>query len=555
MPESKTRVLLVEDSAPDARLLRELLAEVPRQPFRVSVSGTLAEAIAAVADNDAVLLDLSLPDAHGLSTISRMVEAAGPAPVIVLTGNTDDDVAVQAVSLGADDYLLKSEITPSLVARTILYAIERRRGIEKTRQVLALEIARAESQRTAERARTLGDLSETFATKPDLDGIIETVSRCLVPDLADYCIVDLAKTDQELERARVHAGSAELVAPAQGLQPFTPRHHTHPIVRAMKERRAIFIPDVPAALDEMAVDEAHRDAVAALGANAALVLPLVARDRVAGALTLVLRRGRSLDGDHRVLAEEIARRAAVAIDNALLYRAMQRALRARDEMMAIVSHDLRNPLSVLALTLQVIRRDVEERCVPSPELISKGTRAIKRMERLVNDLLDVACIDAGTLVMRPAQLDLAAVLAESIEQNTPLAATKRIAICTRFDGDAGVEADRDRLLQAVANLLGNAIKFTPNGGTIEVSCIRRAGAVRVSIVDSGPGIAPESLPRVFERFYQLDKRREGVGLGLTIAKGIIAEHGGTIGVESEPGKGACFWFELPARSSGMEAVA
>ena len=116
-------------------------------------------------------------------------------------------------------------------------------------------------------------------------------------------------------------------------------------------------------------------------------------------------------------------------------------------------------------------------------------------------------------------------------------------------GHAEVEGDRDRLMQVIANLLGNALKFTPPGGSIVIACVERASSIEVSVSDTGPGIATTHLPHVFDRFYQSDRKRGGVGLGLAIAKGIIDAHGGSIGVESEPGRGARFYFELPARLS------
>jgi signal transduction histidine kinase/DNA-binding NarL/FixJ family response regulator len=519
MAEERARVLLVEDNAADARLMREVLSEVPRPRFAVTGAGTLAEAVTVVAGHDVVLLDLSLPDAFGSSTISRMVEAAKDVPVIVLTGNTDSEVSNQAVSLGADDYLLKSEITPSLLARTIQYTIERRRGIEKSRRMLALEIARAESQRAAERARFLSDVSAAFATTLDLDQVVASVCRAVVPVLADHCNVHL-----------VGGGN-----------------HDGAVAGAIRERRTIELPEA-ATFD----DRARQD-----GSGTALVLPLVAHDRSVGALVLVSRRHDWFDDDRRVLAEEVARRTAVAIDNALLHAAVQRALDARDEMLAVVSHDLRNPLSLLSLTLRLIRGSVEKGTLPALDLIARGSRAIGRMERLINDLLDVARIDAGTLAVAKAPIDLGAVARDAVEQNGALAAEKKIRIDTQIEGEAITEGDRDRLMQVITNLLGNAIKFTPEGGRIAVSCARRSSAVEVRVADSGPGIPPESLPHVFDRFYQSSgrakARAEGVGLGLTIAKGIVDAHGGRIGVESQPGSGADFWFELPVPA--MEAVA
>jgi signal transduction histidine kinase/DNA-binding NarL/FixJ family response regulator len=552
MTDEKTRVLLVEDSAADARLLQELLSEVPRQPFVVTTAETLRDAIAGISGQDVVLLDLSLPDAHGVDTVSRMAEASGGAPVIVLTGNTDHDLALRAVSLGADDYLLKSEITPSLIARTILYAVERRRGVERSRQMMALEISRAESERSAQQARFLVDLASAFASALDVDDVVQSALKAVVPAVADYCGVDLIEGDQRLRRAAVRAQGSRSAADA--LAASTPTE-IFPTFLAIQGRQILEVADIPASLDAGEVDPMHRKAVRTLGLQAAVVFPMLARDRVVGAMMMAVRADRPLDAAMRAVGEEVARRTALALDNAMLYRAMKRALRARDEMLAIVSHDLRNPLLIFGLTLQSIRRSIDAGRAISAETLAKGTRAIARMERLINDLLDVARIDAGTFVVDKTPTDLPALLKDAVEQHSPIASEKAIRLHVAAPPGLEIDADRHRLMQVMANLIGNAIKFTPEGGAITVSCARGDLAARVVVADSGPGIPAESLPHVFDRFYQNDARSGGAGLGLTIAKGIIVAHGGAIGVDSQPGYGARFWFDLPARSHATEAVA
>jgi signal transduction histidine kinase len=177
------------------------------------------------------------------------------------------------------------------------------------------------------------------------------------------------------------------------------------------------------------------------------------------------------------------------------------------------------------------------------------------MERLINDLLDVARIDAGTFAVDKTPTDLPALLRDAVEQHSPLASEKAIRLHVVAPEGLEIEVDRHRLMQVMANLVGNAIKFTPEGGAITVSCARGDFAARVVVADSGPGIPVESLPHVFDRFYQSDARSGGAGLGLTIAKGIIVAHGGNIGVDSQPGQGARFWFDLPASPHAAEAAA
>lgn len=490
---TSTRILLVEDNPADARLMSELVREAQGARFEISIAATLAEAVDHVAGHDIVLLDLSLPDAHGTSAVTRMVEAAHKAPVIVLTGNTDETAAFAALSLGADDYLIKSDVTSTLIGRAILYAIERRRSTERDREMLALEIARNESARAAERARLLDGISAALVTNVALDAIIETLTRHIVDaKLASACHI-------------------------QVVEPLGARYSEAP----------------PAGAPEP------------VGDASVLVLPLSARGRSVGVMRLERGTNEPVSEDALRLVEEIARRASMAIDNALLYRAKERALRARDEMFAIVSHDLRNPLSVIALVLHTARQQLSAGRLPRAELLMRGVRAVSTMQRLVDDLLDVARIDAGTLVLDKGKIDVIKVLEDAIELQAGLAAEKKIQLRSELGKNAIVEADSGRLMQVMANLLGNAIKFTPAGGTITVTCTPSSGFVRISVTDTGSGIDTDSLPHVFDRFYQTDRRKDGAGLGLAISKGIVEAHGGQIGATSTLGEGSTFWLTLP----------
>src|SRR3569623_94045 len=552
MSDPKTCGLLGEDNPADARLMCELLSEVPHQTFAVTVVPTLREARESVTGHDVVLLDLSLPDAHGLGTVSQMAEAASGVPVIVLTGTTDAAVVMQAVTRGADDYLVKSEVTPSLVARALLYAIERRRGAEASRQMLALEIARGESERSAKQARFLADLSAALATQLKVDDFGLTVTGHVGPEYAYFCAVHVA--DEHGNLAHVFAMVAEPVPSGRDATLASLKAGRAPVavVQAISERREIEVPDAAAVVHVIACWVGQRGALESLEVERAWVLPMIARDRVVGALTLASGRA---SGDRDFLrpssdglpaaAEELARRTAVALDNALLHAAMQRAVRGRDEMLAVVSHDLRNPLSVFDLTLRTISHYIETGRMPRAETVSKASRAIKRMERLLEDLLDVARIDAGSLLVTKTDVDIGAIVSEVVEQNLSLAAEKGINLQGSVSGPAHAQADRHRIIQVITNLLANALKFTPRDGSVFVDYAPSPATVRVTVRDTGPGIARESLPFIFDRFFQSHVGRGGIGLGLAIARGIVEAHGGRIGVESTVGEGSHFWFELP----------
>ena len=232
-----------------------------------------------------------------------------------------------------------------------------------------------------------------------------------------------------------------------------------------------------------------------------------------------------------------------------LDRRAREAIELRDELLAIVSHDLRSPLSTISICTALLA-DILPRSARTREVMRRLDmirHSVDQMERLIQDLLDAARADAGRLALEPHDVQLAPLLAEAILTLRPLAAEKRqrleIAMADRVPP---VRADRQRTLQVVSNLVGNAIKFTPPGGRITVRAWHAGPNAVVCVDDSGAGIAPEDLPHVFERFWQArNERRTGAGLGLAIARSIVEAHGGRIWVESRPGHGARFFFTLP----------
>ena len=221
------------------------------------------------------------------------------------------------------------------------------------------------------------------------------------------------------------------------------------------------------------------------------------------------------------------------------------AVRSRDDVLAIVSHDLRNPLSVIAMSAKLLESDLPE----AKRLAQVGIirRAVAGMNRLIADLLDVTQVATGRLRVDPAPLEVRSICEDARLMFASLLETKHQDFRCSVDPEAGmVMADRDRIAQVLANLVGNAHKITPEGGRIEVRADAVAEGVRFMVRDSGPGLASADLPHVFDRFWQARKvRRGGVGLGLPITKGIIDAHRGRIWVESSAGVGTTFYFTLP----------
>jgi signal transduction histidine kinase len=241
-----------------------------------------------------------------------------------------------------------------------------------------------------------------------------------------------------------------------------------------------------------------------------------------------------------------------AIERQRLLDAARRATRARDEVLGVVAHDLRNPLATVKMCAGAIAAGAPPAQVA--EMTGVILRSAEWMEHIIRDLLDVTAIEAGRLAVATTALPVEEVLDAARERYAPLAAERGVAFEARAAGAAPpppIAADFDRIQQVVGNLVGNAIKFTPAGGRVTLAAaadsLGETEAVRFEVADSGPGIPAAHLPHLFDRFWQArETRRGGAGLGLAIAKGIVEAHGGTIGVESELGAGARFWFVIPA---------
>jgi signal transduction histidine kinase/DNA-binding response OmpR family regulator len=423
------------------------------------------------------------------------------------------------------------------VVNQLAIALDRVAAIE-SRQVAAHAGMRA--------AEFLADVSATLFSSLGYESTIAAVARAGVPALGDMCFLDLVGDGERLHRVAIQRADPPMDGTGRAPGPVLAADPGSPQARALLSGKAIMI----SGLDTPSVDPRRSDAVKELGGRSMMAVPLVTRGRGLGVLTFV-----ATDCEHRhsasdlVLAEEIGRRAAIAIDNAELYEQAQRAIRARQDLLAMVSHDLKNPLSaILMATTLLTKAGPTEEFAAQKGRIEVIERSVNRMHRLLGDLLDIASIEAGHLSVEVHRCPVAALVSEAIELNGASAAQKQLQLERVLPGkELQIECDRDRVLQVFGNLIGNAIKFTPNDGSIRVVAESRGEETLFSVSDSGPGIEPAELEHVFDRFWQAKKTaRFGTGLGLTIAKALVEAHGGRIWAESALGKGATFFFTMPA---------
>jgi signal transduction histidine kinase/CheY-like chemotaxis protein len=372
------------------------------------------------------------------------------------------------------------------------------------------------------------------------------LARMVVPYLADWCLIDEVTGPHEVRHIAMAHRNPDREDLLRQLQRGTSFHS-----RARAGIGHVLQTDRPEI--HRRIDDAHwlaeaigaqsTEAVEVLGASSCMILPLSARGRILGIMTLVSSGQRRFTDADLTLADELRHRAALAIDNARLYEEAKNAIAARDQLLAIVSHDLRTPLSTISAAAGMCEQaeDPAKREQQSALIL----RSAKRMDRLIGDLLDLAKIEAGRLTIERHAVDAQDLVREISETFATLAEGRSQRLESESEPVA-VYCDYGRTLQILSNLVGNAVKFTPEGGTIELRIDRGEHEAVFSVSDSGPGISAEELPHVFERFYQTGKTsRVGVGLGLAIVKALVEAQEGRVWVESEVGVGTTFFFTLP----------
>ncbi|WP_437279372.1 GAF domain-containing sensor histidine kinase [Sorangium sp. So ce375] len=455
---------------------------------------------------------------------------------------------------------LTATFRTALVHR-LLYArmIENER--ERARNLAAAEAGRAAAEAAQRRAAFLSEASRLLSSSLNYEATLVRVARLPVPFVADWCMVDIIEREAMLRRAVVVHADPQKSELARLLQGQTPMDSVLPsgVARVLETGEAVLceVAGAPAAPeDEGASYDSEPPASASeallmeLGLRRYISVPLVTRGTMLGVLTIASGRDDLTYGvEDRALAEDLGRRAALAIDNARLYESAQRAIRAREELVAVVSHDLKSPLATIVMNTSLLRRKLpsSDEAVDVRRPVERIQKAADRMNRLIRDLLDLAKLDGGHISIQPVPHDVAGLLGDALELLREEAAEKSLRL--EQSVELGVDralCDRERILQVIANLVGNAIKFTSAGGEVAIRAEPWGREVRLSVRDTGPGIPEDQRARIFERYWQAkETAHKGTGLGLSIAKALVEVHGGRIWVESKVGEGSTFFFTLP----------
>ena len=411
-----------------------------------------------------------------------------------------------------------------------------------------------ERRRAQENERFLADASARLSASLGFDETLQAIAECATPALADVCLVDVIDGAHFVRRAAVASPNGNATAAAKRLaEQVLTWDSPFPVVDVIRRGKVEIISKVDDSWLE--AHEEDPDILShwrQLSVRSILMVPLAVGERSSGAITLLELDGRSPYGsDVRDLAEKFASHASLALENARLYREARRATEGRDQVLGVVSHDLRNPLSAIAMCASALREDTTIADTERESLLTTIVESTEWMNRLIQDLLDVASIEAGRLSLERARESPLSLVSRAVRMFEVEATQRRVALVEQLPAELPtLSMDASRIVQVLGNLLRNALKFTPDGGRITVGAVMQAGAVVFFVRDTGPGIPLADQPRVFDRYWHSRRtaNKRGTGLGLSIAKGIVEAHGGRIWLESMPGQGATFYFSIPAEA-------
>jgi len=400
----------------------------------------------------------------------------------------------------------------------------------------------SERKQTEINERFIAGASTLLASSLDYQTTLTRVAQLAVPHLADWCVIDTIADDGSLQRLAVaHVDPAKAEYGWELSRRYPEDAETGALAQIIRTHEPLIVPVIT---DETLVagakDDEHLRIMRELGFNSAMAVPLVARDRTVGVLSLIAAEsGRHYGDADLALAQDLARRCAVAIDNSRLYGESQAAIRARDQFLSIAAHELRTPVSGVKGYAQMLLR-AQQRDLLTPERLVQGLRTINqasdRLVVLTNDLLDVSRIRLGQLPLRPRAFDLAALARDR-------AARLAEELSAAYEVDAQipaqpvpVTADLDRIEQVLDNLLENAVKYSPEGGRIVVRVQPDAAGVLLQVEDAGIGLPPGAEETIFQPFGRAanatQRQVPGLGLGLFIARSVTERHGGRIWAES-----------------------
>ncbi|HSW15624.1 MAG TPA: response regulator [Ramlibacter sp.] len=546
--DAKANILIVDDLQEKHVVFRSILESLGEN---IVSARSGREALAQVLNNEfaVILLDVNMPDIDGLETASliRQYKRSAQTPIVFITAYVDELQAKRGYALGAVDYI-PSPVMPDVLRSKVKVFVE----LFRMNRQLQLRAAEREALARAEAARAAAE--QAIARADFLAEASQRLSRSLDPEQTAQALIEVAVPMLGRSAMLVSLNGDDGV---KCLCASTPHECALPPLLAQRVRTALSERRLESWEDSRSGEEdADTDANASapqtdlLADGAAMVFPLVTAD---GPRTALLLRGPNamFDPPRVALAREVVSRASIAMENARLYAAVQQADRRKNEFLAMLAHELRNPLAPIRNAVHIMQG---EQATPDTQNWARDviSRQTDHMARLIDDLLDVSRIVQGKVVVKPEKLMLAALIERSAESSAPrLAACEQRLRVNLPPQDIEVDGDSVRLAQVVSNLINNASKFSDPGADIELNASYHAGQLMVSVRDQGCGIEAEFLPHIFELFVQgdqtLDRAQGGLGIGLTLVKHLVELHGGRVEATSAgPGQGTEVRVYLPA---------
>lgn len=525
----RSTVLIVEDEQIIALGLEQRLTQLGYHV--VGRARTASRCFQLVKDlsPDIVLMDIRIDGPMNGIEAARKLRRIHDVPVLFMSGFADEATLEEAKDAESFGFLVKPF------------------GDYEIRAAIEVAIQHHQMERQSrEKLRFLAQAGAALSSSLDLVKTIGEAASLVVPRLATGCLVDILEPNGSLRSLSVIHAQAESQEFLRGARRLHLREldPERGISRALANGRTDVLSrsTEPAAIAR-ALGIADPGIVAAIGQGAIVCTPLQVGERAIGVLSLFGANVPSGEPDLE-LFEELTRRIAMAIDNARLYEEAQRAIRLREDLLAMASHDLRSPLNSILLSSEYLLKALQGPELHRAEVLR---RSAERMRRMIENLLCAATLDAGRMVLKISCSPVAELVREALDMFEEVAAKKQIVLSfTPPLQQIELACDRERVIEVLANLLQNALKFTPAGGSISIRTQVSAEEVCLAVIDTGPGIQPEMLPFVFERYRQAsDARGKGVGLGLYIVKGIVEAHHGRVSIESTPGVGTTVSLILP----------
>ena len=557
--------ILIVDDRPDKLLVYQTMLEELGQNVHTAASGD--EALRQVLERDfaLILLDVNMPGLDGLETAAliRGRKKSAHTPIILITSDYGDEPRIRkAYSLGAVDYIA-SPVVPEILRAKVkvfvelyLLAAQAKRQAQERIALVEEKAAREAAERASRRLAFLAEASGVLASALDLEATLRALLGLVVPQLADIGLLSIGSVEGPLDRHEMVWWSND---PEHPLLTATLLDLGSPVLDEVVQR--VRDSGKPETIEREASDPASRVALPrGLAAHTLMIVPLLVRGRRLGVLTLGLESAeRRFDADAVAMLADLATRGATALDNALLFRKIQDEDHRKNEFLAMLAHELRNPLAPISNAVHILRVSESDpaKVAWARDLIG---RQLKQLVRLVDDLLDVSRITRGKIELKIETVDVAQVVAAAIETSRPNIDAHRHTLSLQLPVEPlALRGDFARVAQILSNLVNNAAKYTPKGGRISLSAAREGDQVAFRIRDSGIGIPPEFMASIFDPFTQADRTlarsQGGLGIGLTLVRRLVEMQHGRVSVRSEGrNRGSEFTVSLPLAAEAGPAL-